>query len=65
MSTASEDRVATHLATLQSSIAALVTGEQWQRYLRVQARFHTYSVWNTLAILQARPDATRLAGFHQ
>jgi antirestriction protein ArdC len=65
MPTATEDRVAVHLATLQSSVAELVTGEQWQRYLSVQARFHTYSFWNTLAILRARPDASRLAGFQQ
>jgi hypothetical protein len=60
-----EDRVAGHLATLQSSVAELVTGEQWQRYLSVQARFHRYSFWNTVAILRARPDASRLAGFQQ
>jgi hypothetical protein len=65
MPAATEDRVATHLAALQSSIAEFVTGEQWQRYLSVQARFHSYSFWNTLAILRARPDASRLAGFQQ
>jgi N-terminal domain of anti-restriction factor ArdC len=65
MSTATEDRVAAHLAVLQSSVTELVTGEQWQRYLSLQSRFHTYSFWNTLAILRARPDATKLAGFHQ
>jgi hypothetical protein len=65
MPTATEDRVAVHLAALQSSVAELVTGEQWQRYLSVQARFHGYSFWNTLAILRARPDASRLAGFQQ
>ena len=53
MPTATEDRVAIHLAALQSSVAELVTGEQWQRYLRVQARFHSYSFWNTVAILRA------------
>jgi hypothetical protein len=42
MPIATEDRVAVHLAVLQSSVAELVTGEQWQRYLSVQARFHSY-----------------------
>jgi antirestriction protein ArdC len=65
MPTATEDRVAVHLAALQSSVAELVTGEQWQRYLSVQARFHSYSFWNTVAILRTRPDASRLAGFQQ
>jgi antirestriction protein ArdC len=65
MPAATEDRVAAHLAALQTSVAELVTGEQWQRYLSVQARFHSYSFWNTLAILRARPNATRLAGFQQ
>jgi hypothetical protein len=65
MPTATKDRVAVHLAALQSSVAELITSEQWQRYLNVQARFHSYSFWNTLAILRARPDASRLAGFQQ
>jgi hypothetical protein len=60
-----EDRVAVHLAALQSAVAELVTGERWQCYLSVQARFHSYSFWNTVAILRARPDASRLAGFQQ
>ena len=63
--TATEDRVATHLAALQTSVTELVTGEQWQHYLAVQARFHSYSFWNTLAIFTQRPDATLLAGFQQ
>jgi hypothetical protein len=65
MPNTTEDRVAVHLAALQSSVAELVTGEQWQRYLSVQARFHSYSFWNTVAILRARPAAARLAGFQQ
>jgi hypothetical protein len=65
MPTATDDRVAVHLAALQSSVAELATSDQWQHYLNVQARFHSYSFWNTLAILRARPDASRLAGFQQ
>ena len=63
--TATQDGVATHLAALQASVTELVTGEQWQLYLAVQARFHSYSFWNTLAIFTQRPDATLLAGFQQ
>jgi hypothetical protein len=43
MPTATGNRVAAHLATLQWSDAELVTGDQWQRYLSVQARFRSYS----------------------
>lgn len=38
-------------------------GEQYQRYLDVQALFDRYSVSNALLILAQRPEATRIADF--
>lgn len=57
------DKVAELLDRLQEGIAALVTGEDWRRMMEVASRFHRYSLWNTLAILVQRPDATHVAGY--
>ncbi|MCL6521393.1 MAG: ssDNA-binding domain-containing protein [Firmicutes bacterium] len=48
---------------LEEGIARLQTAGEWQRYLKVQARFHRYSFANTLLILTQRPDATLVAGY--
>lgn len=50
-------------AELEDGIGTLVTSEEWQRYLAVQARFHRYSFGNTMLIMMQRPDATRVMGF--
>jgi hypothetical protein len=50
-------------AELENGIGTLVTSEEWQRYLTVQAKFHRYSFGNTLLIMLQRPDATRVMGF--
>lgn len=51
-----------------AQVGALVTGEDWARYLSVAARFHTYSPNNLWLILAQRPDLAttgdRVAGFH-
>ena len=52
------------LARLEQAVAAIHDSEDFRRYLDVQARFHHYSVGNTLLILLQRPDATQVAGFH-
>jgi N-terminal domain of anti-restriction factor ArdC len=51
------------LAKLTDGVAALTDSAQWQRYLAVQSRFHTYSPNNALLIAAQREDATRVAGF--
>ena len=48
---------------LTAEVEALVTGEDWARFLRVAARFHSYSANNVWLILAQRPDATRVAGY--
>src|SRR5215218_6591841 len=48
---------------LAAEVAVLRTGQDWQRWLAVAARFHTYSFQNTLLILSQRSDATNAAGY--
>jgi DNA primase len=49
--------------TLTEQIAALRTGQDWQRWLAVAARFHNYSFNNVLLIAAQRPGATAVAGY--
>lgn len=49
--------------TLTEQIAALRTGQDWQRWLQVAARFHNYSFNNVLLIAAQRPGATAVAGY--
>ncbi len=51
------------LDQLAHEVVALRRGEAWQRYLKVQARFHRYSPRNVLLIALQRPEATSVAGF--
>src|SRR4051812_40659594 len=57
------DKLAALHERLAAEVAALRTGQDWQRWLAVAARFHTYSFQNTLLILSQRPDATNVAGY--
>ena len=50
-------------ATLTEQVSAIRTGEDWQRWLQVAARFPSYSLNNLLLIAAQRPDATAVAGF--
>ncbi len=50
-------------ARLAEQVQALRTGEDWQRWLDVAGRFHTYSFNNTLLIYAQRPDASAVAGY--
>jgi DNA primase catalytic core len=50
-------------ARLTDQIAELTSGADWKAWLRVAARFHSYSFGNTMLILAQRPDATQVAGY--
>ena len=51
-------------AKITEAVAALVTGDDWKRFLDQSARFHTYSANNVLLImLQTKCNATRVAGY--
>ena len=48
---------------LEQGYSALLDSQNYKDYLAMAARFHHYSPGNVLAIMIARPDATRVAGF--
>jgi DNA primase catalytic core len=48
---------------LGEQVEALRSGADWQAWLDVAARFHTYSWRNTMLIAAQRPGATRVAGY--
>ena len=50
-------------AEIAGKVAALVDGQEWQRWLAVASRFHQYSFNNTVLIWLQRPDATAVAGY--
>jgi hypothetical protein len=49
--------------SLTAQVEALVSGEDWARFLTVASRFHNYSANNVWLIMAQRPDATRVAGY--
>ena len=52
------------LDRLTRGIARLTSSAAWTDWLRVQARFHSYSFGNAVLIAVQRPTASRIAGFH-
>ena len=38
--------------------------EQWRQWAQTMTRFHRYSPGNVLLIMQQRPDASYVAGYH-
>lgn len=48
---------------LEDALRSLALEGEWERYLKVQSRFRTYSARNTLLIAQQCPEATRVAGY--
>ncbi|MGI8777661.1 MAG: ArdC family protein [Acidimicrobiales bacterium] len=60
---ANADKIRQLHDNLTAQVEALVSGDDWARFLTVASRFHTYSANNVLAILMQRPDAIRVAGY--
>lgn len=50
---------------LQAAFEEIVSGDDWQRMLKVASKFHNYSFNNQLLIFLQRPDATHVAGFNK
>lgn len=50
-------------AQIETGVADLVDGDDWQRWLTVAARFPKYSFRNQLLILAQRPDARVVMGY--
>src|SRR5438105_4454091 len=57
------DRLTEAHDRLTQAVEAIVTGDDWRRFLDVARRFHSYSANNVFLILAQRPDATHVAGF--
>jgi hypothetical protein len=57
------DKVEQLQADIEAGVAELIEGEDWQRWLRVAARFPRYSFRNTLLIQLQRPDASVVMGY--
>ncbi len=55
--------VSSQLALLKSSVQTLWESKPYQDYLKVMARFPTYSVRNTILIYAQKPEATFVAGY--
>jgi antirestriction protein ArdC len=60
-----EQRRAEQQEKLRAATAALLTSDGWQRWLKTRARFHRYSLHNTMLIALQRPDASHVAGFRR
>ena len=57
------DRVKAITDKLETGIAALFQSETYKAYLSTMAKFHNYSLNNTLLIAMQKPDATLVAGY--
>ncbi len=51
------------LASLERAVLDVQDSNSFKAYLRMTAKFHTYSFGNVLLIAAQRPDATRVAGY--
>ncbi|WP_251153611.1 ArdC-like ssDNA-binding domain-containing protein [Cellulosimicrobium sp. Marseille-Q4280] len=60
-----EDKVAAFHAELEQRVSELAHDENWLAYLDTMAKFHRYSMLNTLLIAAQRPGATKVAGFRK
>ncbi len=60
---ANADKIRQLHDSLTAQVEALVSGDDWARFLTVASRFHTYSPNNVWLILAQRRDATRVAGY--
>lgn len=58
-----EERKAVYQMIDDAAVAAVSSGEKFQVFLNIQARFDRYSASNALLIAHQCPDATRLADF--
>ena len=58
-----EQRRAEQRELVRASVEQLRSSDGWQAYLKVRARFHSYSWRNVLLILHQHPTAQRVAGF--
>lgn len=53
------------LKTIENGIITFTNSDTWKEYLNTMAKFHNYSMNNTMLIYLQRPDATYVAGFQK
>lgn len=53
------------LDRLHQGVTDLMTSHGWQAALKFRSQFHTYSFFNTLLILNQRPDAQLVSGYRK
>lgn len=62
--TSAEERLKALTDKLESGVSDIFQSSQYAEYLAAMSKFHHYSFGNTLLIFMQRPDATRVAGYH-
>ena len=51
------------MASLEEGMKEMFSSEKYTQYLKTMAKFHTYSLNNTILISMQRPDATLVTGY--
>ena len=59
-----KDKVNEQLAKLEQGWKEVFESDNYKKYLNTMAKFHNYSINNTLLINQQMPEATLVAGFN-
>ena len=62
---AKPDRLKEAHDRLTAAVESIVSGEDWQRMLKVASQFHRYSFTNQMMLFIQKPDATLVAGFNK
>ncbi len=58
-----EDRIREITDRLEAGLQELFSSDKYKAYLATMAKFHNYSLNNTLLIAMQKPDATLVAGY--
>ncbi len=53
------------LELLAAALSSFTSSREWEEYLRVQAKFHSYSSRNAILIASQFPEATKVAGYRR
>ena len=53
------------MASLEDGMKEMFSSEKYAQYLKIMAKFHTYSLNNTILISMQRPDATLVTGYER
>lgn len=65
MATKTQEQVQEAIKSLEAGVEDLLASGEWEKYLKTQAAFHTYSANNVMLIMIQCPGATRVAGYRK